>query len=272
MTETTTNGHDESLLPPWLPGSEAMQFLGVGSQKLTKLAQKKEIVRKWADGVWSYERASLASYLESSDGENDEKLTANNSELVALLRVSVKHTEDSFKMVHAPAAALIDFYKGELANARARIVHLEGAHDAAVTAREDALTQVHERDLATRNADRKAARWDSAFEILKQTGPALMVQAFETFSDARDPMKGAALRLMQRLTPERVAAMLDAEALDAEERTFLQSVLRAHAEQRSAAAQAASAAATPPAGEPAPTPAPVAAPKAKRVQKGSRRA
>jgi hypothetical protein len=197
-------------------------------------------------------------------------LTANNSELVALLRVSVKHTEDSFKMVHAPAATLITFYQSELAAARARIVHLEGAHDAAVQARESALTEVHERELATRNADRRAARWDSAFEVLKQTGPALLMQAVETLSESRDPMKGAALRLMQRLTPERVASMLDGEALDAEERTFLQTVLRAHAEQKAAAAEAARAAATPAPSEPAPAPAPPVAAKRKRSQKGTR--
>ena len=243
MSDEALNGHasDELDSSEWLAASEAQAFLGCGSQKLSKLAIAGRVERRQSSGgAWAYSLASMRTYAEDSadDDAGNAKLTTTTPELVLLLRDAQKHAAESFKMVHEPSRRLIEFYKTELDRANARIATLELAHDANVKAREEALSLEHERKLAERESERRGARWDAAFDVLKQTGPAILMQIVETIGESSDPGKSAAYRLMQRLTPERLAELLRTDAVDENERTLIVEILRDQAERAKAKAEA----------------------------------
>jgi len=139
----------------------------------------------------------------------------------------------------------VEFYREELARARTRIAALEAAHDANVKAREAALTEEHTRRLNEDMARKRAERWDAAFDVLKQTGPAILMQVVETLGEAGDPSKKAAFRLMQRLTPTRLAELLKTDAIDADERRLIAEILREQEERAKAKAEAEAAASSP---------------------------
>lgn len=257
------NGHAvevEELDPSeWLSSADAQAFLGCGSQKLSKLAIAQRIERKQSAGGFAYSLASMRAYAEETADETPggEKLTTTTPELVLMLRAAQSHAAESFKMVHSPAAKLIEHYEKLLERAGNRIAHLESAHDEAVRARETALTEEHTRKLNEELAHRRAARWDAAFEVLKQTAPAILSQVIETVAEAGDPSKKAAFRLMQRFTPERLAELLKTDAVDADERTLIAEILREQADRAKAKREAeeqAQAAQAAPASSPAPAP------------------
>lgn len=246
MSDEALNGHasaDELDPSEWLQSADAQAFLGCGSQRLSKLAIAGRIERRQSSGgAWAYSLASMRAWAEETADADDDagstKVKTSTPELVLLLRDAQKHAAESFKMVHEPSRKLIEFYKDELVRANTRIAALEAAHDANVKAREAALSEEHVRRLAEREAERRGARWDAAFEVLKQTGPAILMQIVETIGESTDPGRSAAYRLMQRLTPARLAELLRTDALDENERTLITEILREQAERAKAKAEA----------------------------------
>lgn len=207
----------------WQTAAVLSRSTGLSTRHLAKLGDQGAVPRqKNGEGVWLYDRDAAEDFAP----KGAEELSDYIASLVSLLKQAEGHTAETFRMVHGPAMELFGFYKAELAAARVRIEHLERTHDDLVKAKEDALSQVHERQIAERLLIARQARWDKAFDTLSECAPGLLNQLLESIFAASSGASATLLaKILASVEKRDIEGMLANSTVSEDERTILRQVL-----------------------------------------------
>lgn len=116
------------------------------------------------------------------------------------LRESMTQTRDILALVIEPSRRLLEMVTKENAELRDRIAHLERSHDEAVKAREEALSEALERQLAKSVLEGQERRKDELLAVAKEHAPAVL----KGFAE-----KNMAAELFSSMTPKQAWMLRD---------------------------------------------------------------
>lgn len=200
----------------WVAAADLARLMGLPVKAITEMGERGHLtrIRENAHRPWMYRIPELKLRNGSSAGD------AALATMQRALKQSDLHARESFRMVHEPSFKLFELLQKHAEHLMGRCTTLEASHTEMVRAREAALSEVHVRELATQEAERRGARLDGLFSTLAQTVPPVAAQVFETWAEWKKPKAGAALELVRELA----ASLLDLE-LTEEQREKLRAIL-----------------------------------------------
>lgn len=211
----------------WPKLEEAAAIIGISSRQLQKWLKSGKAERhQCPDGTYRYSPKHLAE-LQGAAEEETEEAELSTAQLVTAMGGYLRTQNDHIKMlVHTivePLKANFDGWKAQSEQANARIQTLEAKWLESVLERERLLSEAHERELATKEAEASIRRKDATLDVLKtQVVPAIIKNV-----QAKNPKAQAAVDLLQTIDPQTIDALLDerVEFLTPEQKAKLRIIL-----------------------------------------------
>lgn len=223
--DTQANGKSADAPAPewfsWPTERSAARSVGIYPEQLRRIIKKHKIqpvvapdkTYRYPPEVWAQVLAVMKGPGIPEDDEDNEdddsepvparsKQTGKKTgetELAAALRLSNEHTREMFKLTQSAQKECFVILKDANKDLIAELNSLRQTAREATEARENALNQRLERELAVEEQKRKDARWDTALATLTQAIQMLGAQAFETWQEWKKPKHVQASELLQNL-------------------------------------------------------------------------
>lgn len=194
----------------YLTVAEACRRLGVNRRTFDRYQAAGEIEERWKDGTqYFFEPSTIDSLAELKADENAQN--ALDQPTAALLGQAYAHNERLLTQLLEAQERTMNMQDKVLERTFSRIERLEQTHAELIEAREEALDQSHERQVAMQEALSAQQRKDQALAWLKEVSPKLL--------DAYLAKKNPAALFLNTLTPEQVelALMLGKDGLWSEQ-------------------------------------------------------
>jgi hypothetical protein len=216
----------------WPTIAGASRQLGVSVKKI-EAYRVKGLTRQgpFADGSYRFNPEELEQWR----GLEDEISATVESVTVEQLKATQQHCEHlveatthALKVALEMIGAAKDMYAGELSRVTTRCSELESKNTEFVTAREALLNEQTARDIAARDAVKKEERKEQIFKLAMSRLPKL-AQQIESAVVGRDPKAAAqvdaAIKLLQSVDPDTMAALQQSPLFSEEQRTLIDVVL-----------------------------------------------
>lgn len=222
MASEDDSGEETRVLPV-----DAAKQLGVTKTTLYRYADTGVIsVQRDPKGNRFFLQDDIDSFKERRNGTDQVAvLTANQNELTT---IALDHVRKTFELMHDPALAVLNILKAECAALRERCSQLEQVNTDLIRAREEALNQQHERDLATVQVESSLRRKDEVLAILKDVSKPLMASVAATMAtsvNAADTKTAAMYDFLSKVDTDKIRTLLAMPFLDEEEKESLKKLL-----------------------------------------------
>lgn len=231
MTDVSLNGHGEFKPPKgWLLASQLVKEYGGALRTAQRWGAELKVENvQDAKGVRYFNPESYLRVLESEDVATSDVaktgivLSGSNE----LLKQTQGHLERVLKPAFEGSEAIVSALLKENASQRELIAKLTATHLENVKAREESLSQAHERAIMARVIEASEERKRMALDMLKQPAKLLLAKWAGVDASSGDTVKvsdgrlDAVRRLLASLTDEQLSTLLAAEAVQ----STLQAVL-----------------------------------------------
>ncbi len=247
MTEHVIENNGSDAWKDWPKASAVADELEISVRQLKRHVERNEVPRYQApDGTYRYKPEEVAMFKAFLEGEETEAEVVTSKkggadqhvavELVKvfreLLQQELGNNRELMKLVLNPNNALLSMLKDENAALRQRCSTLEDKHTDLVMAREEMLSQVHERGLATKTVEAQEKRKTQAFGMLMQSMPTLAKQMgidpsklAQGLSNEDQGKVNAAVELLTSIDPEMLEALGASGMLNDEQMILLRKIV-----------------------------------------------
>lgn len=176
----------------WPDAAEAAKQLGISRRTFDRMHSLGKIDRyRGKDGKYRYNPEDISRLSEDLQADEDEVLAAiADSPTAALLSQAYAHNHFMMTTMRDMTAAMVAMQGEHTKLLTERNQRLEDSRDEMIAAREKAMSEAHERELAAKQLDSENARKDKALKGLLELAPvAMATRGASKFMSSISPMQ-----------------------------------------------------------------------------------
>lgn len=160
----------------WPNAIEAMQHAGITFRELMRGVRAGAVRRVFVGAQWRFDPKALELLADGAEGETDvPRVTADILTASAeAMRQALDHSERGFKLHESGAQRVLELLAKENERLQKENERLQESHAAAIAAREEQLSQVHERQLASQFVAARSKREERVLGMLATAVPRLL--------------------------------------------------------------------------------------------------
>ncbi len=161
----------------WPAAVDAMQRAGVTFRELMRGVRAGAVRRVFVAGQWRFDPTALELLADSTDEETATvpRVTADILTASAeAMRQALDHSERGFKLHESGAQRVLELLARENERLQKENERLQASHAEAIAAREEQLSQVHERQLASQFVAQRSKREERVLGMLATAVPRLL--------------------------------------------------------------------------------------------------